>query len=107
MRAKEKSLGGYPPPPPPPPPRPTPRKGRCDEGSTDSAGRPRGVPTAGPTHATRVLGVRRGAGLITILLVRMLKVSHLPRVLWLLTGEARFAPNLTPVCALLPKIREV
>lgn len=59
---------------PPTLPRPTPREGRRDEGSTDSAGRARGVPTVGPTHATWVLDLRRGAGLITILPVRMLKL---------------------------------
>ena len=63
---------------PPTLPRPTPGEGRRDEGSTDSAGRPRGVPTVGPTHTTRVLGLRRGAGLITILPVRMLKLGHCP-----------------------------
>lgn len=40
VRANKEALEATPPPPPPPPPRPAPGEGRCDEGSTDSAGRP-------------------------------------------------------------------
>lgn len=85
----------------PPPPRHVPhpeRDGVMRVPQTQQADL-KGCPLWAPLMLHGCLVYRRGAGLITVLPVRMLKLSHLPRVSWLLTGEAGFAPNLTPVCA--------